>query len=297
MTDQEVLARKTAEAEEIIYRFLPKEEGHAKTLLSASNYSVTVGGKRLRPIIMRETYELLGGNGPEIDYFMAAMEMIHSSSLVHDDLPCMDNDEWRRGKRTTWYVYGEAMATLAGDNLFVLPFETAAGAFVVTKDPARVGEALRVLAHKTGQEGMIGGQSVDVELTDSETPLTLEQLEFIYHLKTGALLEASMMVGAILAGADPETVAKTERIASCIGMAFQIRDDILDVISTTDQLGKPVLSDEKNHKTTYVSVYGLERAAEMVEEYSEEGIRLLAEIGGEGSFLESLFRMMISREK
>ena len=144
---------------------------------------------------------------------------------------------------------------------------------------------------------MIGGQSVDVELTDSKTPLTLEQLEFIYHLKTGALLEASMMIGAILAGADEETVAKTERIASCIGMAFQIRDDILDVISTTDQLGKPVLSDEKNHKTTYVSLFGLERAGEMVEEYSEEGIRLLEEIGGKGSFLESLFRMMISREK
>ena len=290
-------ALRREEVENIISSYLPPEEGFQKTVIAAGNYSVMNGGKRLRPMILRETYRLFDGKGRVEEPFMAAIEMIHSSSLVHDDLPCMDNDTLRRGNPSTWYKYGEAMGVLAGDALMIYAFETAAKAFSVTKDPARVGEAIRVLANKTGQEGMIGGQSVDVELTDSKTPLTLEQMEFIYHLKTGALLEASMMVGAILAGADSETVAKTERIASCIGMAFQIRDDILDVISTTEELGKPVLSDEKNHKTTYVSVFGLERASEMVEEYSEEGIRLLSEIGGSGSFLESLFRMMISRDK
>lgn len=289
------LEKKTEEAERIIARFLPQETGYQKTLNESVNYSVTAGGKRLRPIIMKETFRLLGGREETIDYFMAALEMIHSASLVHDDLPCMDNDEYRRGKHTTWYVYHEDMATLAGDDLFIYPFEVAARAFDVSEHPRRVGRAIGVLAAKAGHNGMIGGQSVDVEYTDR--PLTAEQLDFIYRLKTGALLEAAMMIGAILAGADEETTAKAENIASHIGMAFQIRDDILDITGDEAVIGKPVMSDVKNNKTTYVSLYGMERAEAEVAGCSEEGIRILRELGGGGTFLEELFRVMVTREK
>lgn len=289
------LTEKTKEAERVISRFLPQETGYQKTLNESVNYSVTAGGKRLRPIIMKETFRLFGGTEETIDYFMAAMEMIHSASLVHDDLPCMDNDEYRRGRHTTWYVYHEDMATLAGDDLFIYPFEVASEAFAVSEYPRRVGRAIGVLAAKAGHNGMIGGQSVDVEYTDR--PLTAEQLDFIYRLKTGALLEAAMMIGAVLAGADEETVAKVETIASYIGMAFQIRDDILDITGDEAVIGKPVMSDVKNNKTTYVSLYGMEQAKAKVAECSEEGIRMLRALVGGGTFLEELFRTMVTREK
>lgn len=292
---KQMLAERTEAAEAVIAKFLPEESGYQKTLFEAVNYSVMAGGKRLRPIIMKETFDLLGGNDASVEYFMAALEMIHSGSLVHDDLPCMDNDEYRRGKHTTWYVYHDDMATLAGDDLFLYPFEVATEAVGCGADPARVVKATHILAHKAAHFGMTGGQSVDVEYTDHD--LTADQLDFIYRLKTGALLEASMMIGAALAGADDDTIAKVEHIAANVGMAFQIRDDILDLISTTEELGKPVMSDERNHKNTYVSLYGMEAAQAKVASLSEEAIRDLVELFGENTFLEQLFRSMIERNK
>ena len=247
MSFKEELSRKTNEIEEIIKGYLPKEEGFQKTVMEAMNYSVLAGGKRLRPMLMQETYKMFGGEGRIVEPFMAAIEMIHTYSFVHDDLPAMDNDEYRRGKKTTWAVYGEAMGVLAGDSLLNFAFETAAGAFDLEMD-AKVAKALRILARKAGIYGMIGGQVVDVE--SEGQAISKEKLEFIHHLKTSALIQSSMMIGAVLAGASEEDVQKIEQVVDDVGLAFQIQDDILDVTSTLEVLGKPIHSDEENHKTT-----------------------------------------------
>lgn len=291
---QAELKIRTADVEAVIERYLPEETGHQKTILEAMNYSMRAGGKRLRPMLMQETYRLFGGSGPEIEPFMAAIEMIHTSSLIHDDLPCMDNDELRRGLPTTWVKFGYDMAVLAGDALLIYAVETAAKAFAQTEHMDRVGRSIGLLAEKTGIYGMIGGQVVDVELTNR--PVPQEKLDFIYRLKTGALLEASMMIGAILGGADDKQLAAVEQMASAIGLAFQIQDDILDVTSTPEQLGKPVLSDEKNNKTTYVTLFGIEKARQDVEEISEKAVGLLHTLPGNNPFLESLIQMLVTRE-
>ena len=254
------------------------------------NYSVKAGGKRLRPLLMREVYRLFGGNGPEIEPFMAAMEMIHTSSLIHDDLPCMDNDEYRRGKLTTWKAYGYDMAVLAGGALVIDAFGTASKDVAMGADRGR---AIGILAEKTGIYGMIGGQTVDVELTGKAVPR--EKLDFIYRLKTGALLEASMMIGAVLAGATVEEIKEVETMASEVGLAFQIQDDILDVTSTQEELGKPVLSDEKNEKTTYVTLEGLEKAKRDVKEISDRAAGRLAGLPGKNEFLYNIIEMLVNR--
>lgn len=295
MDIHEALAKRTQKIEEIIYYYLPEETGHQKTIFEAMNYSVKAGGKRLRPMLMQETYRLFGGQGEEIEPFMAAIEMIHTSSLIHDDLPCMDNDEMRRGLPTTWVKYGYDMAVLAGDALLIYAIETAAKALSLTDNSAAVAGAIQLLAAKTGIYGMIGGQVVDVELTNK--PIPKDKLDFIYRLKTGALLEASMMIGALLGGADGEQLETVEKMAAAIGLAFQIQDDILDVTSTPEQLGKPVLSDEKNHKTTYVTLEGIEKARQDVAEISAQAIGLLKELPGENPFLEELIKLLITREK
>lgn len=292
---KEQLLQYTKEVEDVVYSYLPAEEGHQKTIFEAMNYSMEAGGKRLRPLLMREVYRLFGGQGKEIEPMMAAIEMIHTSSLIHDDLPCMDNDEYRRGKKTTWVEYGYDMAVLAGDALLIYAIETAAKAFALTDDAAKVGECIRILSAKTGIYGMIGGQTVDVELTNKRIPK--DKLDFIYRLKTGALLEASMVIGAVMAGATKEECATVERMASAIGLAFQIQDDILDVTSSQEVLGKPVLSDEKNNKTTYVSLEGIEKAKADVEKYSETAVDILYSLPGKNDFLEDLIKMLVSREK
>ena len=294
LNKKEELARRTKAVEEIVLSYLPEETGHQKTIFEAMNYSMRAGGKRLRPMLMEETYRLFGGTGREIQPFMAAIEMIHTSSLIHDDLPCMDNDELRRGLPTTWVKYGYDMAVLAGDALLIYAVETAAKAFSMSAHPERVGRAIGLLAEKTGIYGMIGGQVVDVELTNQ--PVPEEKLDFIYRLKTGALLEASMMIGALLAGAPEKELKQVEQMAACIGMAFQIQDDILDLTSTAEQLGKPVLSDEKNHKTTYVTLNGLEKARADVARISEEAVTILQKLPGENPFLEDLVRMLVDRK-
>ena len=287
-------ANKVKELEEIIASYLPKQEGFQKVIMEAMEYSLMAGGKRLRPMLMMETYRMFGGTSDIIRPFLAAQEMIHTYSLVHDDLPAMDNDEYRRGRKTTHIVYGEDMGILAGDALLNYAFETAAKAFDMEPEASRmIGKAL--LAGKAGIYGMIGGQVVDVASTGSR--IGKDKLDFIYELKTGALIESSMMIGAILAGASETEIRTMERIASNVGIAFQIQDDILDVTSTTDELGKPVHSDEKNEKTTYVTLRGLEKAKEDVERISEEALSLLSGLPVENPYLTWLIKELIHRKK
>ena len=295
MTFRDEWSKRTEEVQEILYRYLPEETGYQKTLLQAMNYSMQAGGKRLRPLLMQETYRLFGGTGRIVEPFMAAMEMIHTHSLIHDDLPAMDNDEYRRGRKTTHIVYGEAMAILAGDGLLNLAYETASRAFEMEPENPAVGKAMAVLARKTGITGMIGGQSVDVEQSGKD--LSRGQLDFIYRLKTSALIEGSMMVGAILAGASADEAAQIEQVASDVGLSFQIRDDILDVTSTSQVLGKPINSDEKNHKTTYVTMEGLKKAEKDVKEISGRAIDVLDQLGRKNEFLRNLILELVIREK
>lgn len=296
MNFKQELEQRTQETDRILMAYLPEETGHQRIIMEAMNYSVMAGGKRLRPMLMKETYQLFGGNSKVIEPFMAAMEMIHTYSLVHDDLPAMDNDEYRRGKKTTHVVYGEAMGILAGDALLNYAFETAVKAFEMAPDQSQtIGQALRILAQKAGIYGMIGGQVVDV--LDTGKTVSREELDFIYELKTGALIKASMMIGAVLAGASEMNIYKIEQIAADVGLAFQIQDDILDVTSTTEELGKPVKSDERNEKTTYVTTRGLDKAIEDVTRISEEALRLLDEIEEKNPFLELLIRELIHRKK
>ncbi|MGI6080182.1 MAG: polyprenyl synthetase family protein [Candidatus Avilachnospira sp.] len=298
-----------------IGRYLPEEKGRQKTVFEACNYSILNGGKRIRPILMQSAYilclgedtsgksfediiSLEGYNEDLLLPFMAAIEMIHSSSLVHDDLPCMDNDRLRRGKPSTWAKFGEDMGVLAGDGLMIYAFETACKAKEgirgkESKLLSGILDSLFILAQKTGIYGMIGGQTVDVELTGKKTDE--DSLDFIYRLKTGALLEASFMIGASLAGASSETVAILERAAGRLGMAFQIQDDILDEISSEEVLGKPVHSDERNLKHTYVSFKGMEGSKKAVAELTEEAKELIRSVGNY-DFLTELCDFLISRK-
>ncbi len=298
---EEMLAGKTAAAQAVVMQYLPREEGPQKTIFSAMNYSMKAGGKRLRPLLMQETFLLFCGRDPMIlAPMMAAIEMIHTYSLIHDDLPALDNDDYRRGRPTSHKVYGEAMAILAGDALQSYAYETAARAFDLADTPeklSRMARAMQILTVKPGVNGMIGGQVVDVELTGKTVPEDL--LHFIFDLKTGALIEASMMIGACLAGADEAALKTVEQAAHKIGMAFQIRDDILDVTGDEEVIGKPVHSDEKNEKTTWVSLYGLDRAEADVARFTEEATDLLKtlvpEAEEEPPFLFELIRYLAGR--
>ena len=299
MNFKEILDAKTDRAEAVLRKYLPEAEGFSGKVTEAMNYSVTAGGKRLRPVLLEESFFLFGGEGKTAEPFMAALEMIHNYSLVHDDLPAMDNDEYRRGRKTTWKVYGDGMAVLAGDGLLNLAYETVASAFTQAEDPKameRAAAALKVLSQKAGIGGMIGGQSADLE-SESKEVVTEEELLFIHANKTAALIQAAMMIGAILAGAGGEAVDAMERAGALIGIAFQIQDDILDVISSQEVLGKPVGSDERNHKLTYVSFHGLEASQKEVKRMSAEAILILQSFERRNEFLEELVSSLITREK
>lgn len=290
------MKQKVQKIEGILQEYLPRQKGLQSVVMEAMGYSLMAGGKRLRPMLMQETFLLYNGTAKSLRPFMAAIEMIHTYSLVHDDLPAMDNDEYRRGRRTTHVVYGEDMGILTGDALLNYAFETAFKAFVTEpEDSLAIGRALAVLGKKSGIYGMLGGQVIDVKETGNE--ISREVLDTIYRLKTGALIEASMMIGAILGGASEEEVRKVERIAGYVGTAFQIQDDILDVTSTREVLGKPTHSDEKNEKTTYVTLIGIPEAEKEVERLSKEAIRLLHELSGENEFLEHLLLQLIHRDR
>ena len=295
-TDQLLMRKEYIDS--IIKQSMPAEEGYQKLIMEAMNYSLMAGGKRIRPMLMLETYHLFGGKDDELlAPFMAAMEMIHTYSLVHDDLPAMDNDEYRRGRKTTHIVYGHAMGILAGDALLNYAFETMADGLtkLTNDDLVRGVKALQVIAKKAGIYGMIGGQVVDVLATDQS--IEKDRLDFIYELKTGALIEASILAGAILAGATIEMQQDMEQVASLIGIAFQIQDDVLDVTSTVEELGKPIHSDEKNNKTTYVTLLGVEGASQKVETYTLKGLAILKKYATESSFLYQLLKALVNRNK
>ena len=292
------LQARVEEVEQVIQSFLPEEVGYQKTVLEAMNYSVLAGGKRLRPMLMEETYKLFGGCGKIVEPFMAAIEMIHTYSLVHDDLPAMDNDEYRRGRKTTHVVYGEGMAILAGDGLLNFAFETAMKAFDVEPANPAIGKALQVLAKKAGIFGMIGGQTADIEAENmDQSKVSNDLLLFIHENKTAALIQGSMMIGAILAGASEEDVKALEKIAYNVGIAFQIQDDILDITSSLEVLGKMTGSDEKNNKVTYVTLNGMEKSKEDVEKLSKEALDLLSSFENKNEFLNQLIEELITREK
>lgn len=303
MNFDEEMRQKTAGIEAIIKSFLPEEKGYQKTVVEAMNYSILAGGKRIRPMLMQETYRMLGGEGRLIEPFMAAIEMIHTYSLVHDDLPCMDNDEYRRGRKTTHVVFGEGMAVLAGDALLNYAFETAATAFEHVcglPEMERVAKALSLLAQKAGIRGMIGGQNADIEAEDMGEQVTEEQLLFIHEHKTAALIQSAMTIGAVLAGASEETIVKLDKCAYNIGIAFQIQDDILDITSSLEVLGKQTGSDVKNNKTTYVTLNGIGNSKQEVERLSKEAVDIIDSFEGEELnklFLKNLIGQLITREK
>ena len=297
MSFKEEMAVRVREIEQILRTFLPEETGYQKTVLEAMNYSMLAGGKRLRPLLMRETYRMFGGADSRIEPFMAAIEMIHTYSLVHDDLPAMDNDEYRRGRKTTHVVYGEAMAILAGDGLLTHAFETAAKAFLLADaaDVGKVGRAIGILAQKAGIDGMLGGQCVDVEAEDKGLDVDMERLMYIHDKKTAALIQSSLKIGAVLAGAPEEDIEKLEKIGHLVGIAFQIRDDILDIEGTQEELGKPIGSDEKNHKATYVSLVGMEQAKTDVERFSAQAVELSENLSAKNPFLVEVIRELVYR--
>ncbi|GFI26829.1 farnesyl diphosphate synthase [Lachnospiraceae bacterium] len=295
MNIQLEIEQRIQEIEAVLKKYLPKEEGYQKTVLEAMNYSVLAGGKRLRPMLMFETYRLFGGSGRIIEPFAAAIEMIHTYSLVHDDLPAMDNDEYRRGKKTTHAVYGEAMGILAGDALLNFAYETAAEALTMEEGTKTAGKAFVILAKKAGVYGMVGGQTVDVESEGCD--ISKEKLDFIYRLKTGALIESAMVIGAVLAGAKEDEQKTVERAAGKIGLAFQIQDDILDETSSLAVLGKPVGSDRKNKKSTYVAWEGIEKAGQEVKRLFAEAMEELDSLSLDHPFLSELLRYLIHREK
>jgi len=295
---------RTREAEEIVLKYMPdaesagEQEGIVRQgiIMDAMNYSIRSGGKRLRPMLMLETYRMFGGRSAVVEPFMAAIEMIHTYSLIHDDLPAMDDDDYRRGRKTTHVVYGEAMGILAGDALLNYAFETAAGAFSYQEELPLSVRAMQILAHKSGIFGMLGGQVVDVQ-NEGGGSVAGEILDFIYRLKTGALLEAAMTIGAVLAGASDGHVAAIGDVAAKTGMAFQIQDDILDVTGTAEELGKPVGSDEKNGKVTYVTLYGLEKARECAARLTEEAVAVLDSLPVKNEFLHALLLYLMERRK
>lgn len=304
------LKDRVTQIEKIIENYMPKDATLQKTVTDAMNYTMSAGGKRIRPLLMSETYRLFGGTEELIEPFMAALEMIHTYSLIHDDLPALDNDDYRRGRKTAHVVYGEAMAILAGDSLLNYAYETAAKAYALIPisdiedadamqrellQRRSVDRAMAVLAAKPGIYGMIGGQVADVELTG--TKLTKEQLVYIYENKTGALIEAAMMIGAILAGVSEKDIVKVEEAAYNIGMAFQIQDDILDETATFEELGKPIHSDEESGKVTYVTIHGIDESGKEVSRLSNEAIAMLESMGEDAEFLVELTRSLIHRTK
>lgn len=305
------MKKKVQDIETVIKAYMPKEIGLQKSVIVAMDYTMSAGGKRIRPLLMKEAYRLFGGKEEIIEPFMVAIEMIHTYSLIHDDLPALDNDDFRRGRKTAHIVYGEAMAILAGDSLLNYAYETAARAFFMIPvsnstdnlevlqqelvNRRNVEHAMKILTEKPGIYGMMGGQVADVELTS--TRMKEEQLIYIYENKTGALMEASMMIGAVLAGVDEDKIEKIRKVAYNIGMAFQIQDDILDETATFEELGKPIHSDEKNEKVTYVTMYGMDKAVGEVKRLSEEAVSILKSLDGANEFLMDFIEYLIDRRK
>lgn len=288
------------EVEQILKEmFPPIEETYYKRVVDAMAYSYFSGGKRLRPMMMLESFRLFGGKNIEVvKPFMAALEMIHTYSLIHDDLPAMDNDDYRRGRLTNHKQFDEATAILAGDGLLNYAFQLVSFSMVSEKDPMmlkRKADSFYTLADYAGVFGMIGGQMADIEAEKKEL-VTKDELLFIHENKTAALIKAALIIGAILAGADEDEVIKMVRIGENVGLAFQIQDDILDCIGDEALLGKPIGSDARNQKTTYVTLEGLEKAKKDQEQLSRDAIELFDTLPGQNDFLKNLILSLVERK-
>lgn len=274
------------------------EELHAgdildKTLAASMEYSLLAGGKRLRPILLMAAAEAVGGRGEDYLTSACAIEMIHTYSLVHDDLPAMDDDDYRRGKPTNHKVYGAGMATLAGDALLTMAFEVLLRQSGIS-DAVKL-SVLREVSEAAGAKGMVGGQAMD--LGAAGQPVNIITLRRMHMGKTGALFRAAVRTGAILAGGDAAELVSLTRYAESFGLAFQITDDILDVTGTTEDIGKPAGSDERNHKTTYVTLATLAGAEKMARDAVEAAVEALAPLGDKAAFLRDLAEFLLSRKQ
>lgn len=285
------LSERTNLIDKYLDKYLVMHDLPQKIIYEAMRYSVFAGGKRLRPILMTEVFCMCGGNAEEIMPFACAMEMIHTYSLIHDDLPAMDNDDLRRGKATSHIKFGEATAILAGDALLTKAFETAAQ--YKGNDMAKTITAIGMLAKSAGTEGMIGGQIIDIESENKK--IDINELEYLHLLKTGAIIRSSCTIGALLAGASDEEMNAVDDFAKNLGIAFQIRDDILDVTGNEEELGKPIGSDAAEHKNTYVTLLGLEKAKKLVKQYSDNAQRSLDIFGKSSDFLKELTCYLVNR--
>lgn len=261
-------------------------------IFEAMEYSLMSGGKRLRPVLLMAAADSVGGDGEKFLSVASAIEMIHTYSLIHDDLPAMDNDDFRRGKLTNHKVFGEATAILAGDALLTLAFE------VMTRqknvEPKILLEVVKEMSIAAGASGMVGGQMLD--LNSEGKKINLDTLKKMHLGKTGALFKAAIRSGAILAGADEKKLSALTNYAENFGLAFQITDDILDVIGDEKNLGKPVGSDEKNHKSTYVTLTSLDEAEKLAEKSVDDALNALKNFGDEANFLRELVKFLIDRK-
>lgn len=282
--------------EQELLSYLPKDVPETATVMSSMEYSLAAGGKRIRPLLTLEFAELCGGSMENAMPFACAVEMIHTYSLIHDDLPCMDNDDLRRGKPTNHKVFGEAAALLGGDGLLTLAFETVLSERAVKLNGyEKCAKAGRTLAEYAGAAGMIGGQIIDLESENRE--VTIDRLQIMDEKKTGALIAAACVMGCISAGASEEQIQAAKTYAMNIGTAFQIIDDILDVTSDTATLGKPVGSDTENKKSTYVSLLGLDECKKISRELTEKAVECLSAFDGDTEPLKQLAYDLCERKK
>lgn len=294
MEFKQSLKEKSNYIESLLDEYKPKEDGYQTTIMEAMNYSLKAGGKRLRPILTLEACKIVGGNEEDAIPFAVAIEMIHTYSLIHDDLPALDNDDLRRGKPTNHKVFGEAMAVLAGDALLNYAFEVMLSNSINKENPQKYLKAINEIAKSVGIYGMIGGQVVDVESEDKS--ISKEKLDFIHLNKTAAIIIGCMRAGAIIGNADEEQLEKITKYGKNIGLSFQIVDDILDIIGDEAKLGKHVGSDIENNKSTYPSLLGLEKSKEIAKQLIHEAKDSIKDLSQDHSFLDGLANYIIDRE-
>lgn len=294
MEFKDILKVKIGYIEELLNEYMPKAEGYQKNIMEAMNYSLKAGGKRLRPILTLESCKAVGGNEEDAIPFAMAIEMIHTYSLIHDDLPALDNDDLRRGKPTNHKVFGDAMATLAGDALLNYAFEVMLSSSIGKNDPNKYLKAINEIAKHAGIYGMIGGQVVDVE--SQNNTIEKEKLEFIHMNKTAAMIVGCMRAGAIIGNASDDELERITKYGRNIGLSFQIVDDILDIVGDETKLGKPIGSDIANNKSTYPSLLGLEKSRQLAKELINEGKASIEDLSSEVEFLNKLADYIISRD-
>ncbi|MCU5871400.1 polyprenyl synthetase family protein [Clostridioides difficile] len=294
MEFKQCLKEKASFVEKVLKEYMPKEEGYQKTVIEAMNYSLSAGGKRLRPILTLEACKIVGGNEDEAIPFAIAIEMIHTYSLIHDDLPALDNDDLRRGRPTNHKVYGEAMGILAGDALLNYAFEVMLAGSINKENPEKYLKAINEIAKGAGIYGMIGGQVVDVESENKQ--IEKEKLDYIHMNKTAAMIVGCMRAGATIGGANFEQMEEITKYAKNIGLSFQIVDDILDIVGDEVKLGKKVGSDIENHKSTYPSLLGLDKSKEIAHNLIDEAKKSIEKLSDDVDFLKGLAEYIIDRE-